>query len=83
MKEIKWRIFFVILLYIVLCLLLSSCATHKDVIVTTNNYIQEDFDYDCLENDKTFTEIIVCYQAQIKAERLQNQVTNKLINENQ
>lgn len=83
MKEIKWRIIIVFAIYAILCLMLSSCSITKETIVTTNNYIQEDFDYDCLENNKTFSEIILCYQAQIKAEQLQNDITNKLILENQ
>ena len=62
-------------------LILSACTFSKPTIISTNNIIQTNYDYNCLTNDKTFTEIIICYQAQDKAEKAQNKITNELIQE--
>lgn len=70
-KKILYILFFI--------LILSGCTTEKNVIISTNNYIQSDYDYNCLSNDKTFTQIIICYQKQDKAEKAQNKLTNEMI----
>lgn len=69
---------------LLLCLLvLCGCTseTHQATIINTNQFIQEDYDYMCLDGTKTFTQIIVCYQTQDKSEKAQNHITNKLIKE--
>lgn len=70
------------LLIVVLFLFTFSCingCTTKTTVISTNNFIQTDYNYNCLEGDKTFTQIILCYQTQDKAEKVQNKVTNELI----
>ena len=59
---------------------LTNCSTDKTFIISTNQFIQQNYDYNCLETNKTFTEIILCYQLQDKAEKEQNVLTNELIN---
>ena len=69
---------YLLLLFI---LVLSACTFSKPTIISTNNFIQTNYDYNCLDDSKTFTEIIICYQAQDKAEKAQNKITNELIQE--
>jgi len=66
-----------ILLLLLLCL--TACSTTKPIVISTNNYIQTNYDYNCLSDDKTFTQIIMCYQKQDKAEKAQNKLTNDMI----
>lgn len=68
-----------ILFIVILILILTACTTSKPVIISTNNYIQTDYNYNCLSDDKTFTQIIICYQKQDKAEKAQNKLTNEMI----
>lgn len=67
---------------IVTLLALIGCTTTKPTVIQTNKFIQTDYDYNCLTGDKTFSEIILCYQAQDKAEKAQNKITNQLIAKN-
>lgn len=64
---------------IVILLALMGCTINKPTVIQTNQFIQTDYDYKCLIGDKTFSEIILCYQAQDKAEKAQNAITNQLI----
>lgn len=64
---------------LVILLALMGCTQTKPTIIQTNKFIQTDYDYNCLQGDKTFSEIILCYQAQDKAEKAQNAITNALI----
>lgn len=67
-------------LYLLLFLLLFGCAeTETTTIINTNQLSQDDYDYMCLDGTKTFTQIILCYQAQDKAEKIQNKITNDLL----
>lgn len=59
--------------------ILTGCTTEQTVLISTNQFTQTNYDYNCLENDKTFTEIILCYQTQDNAEKAQNKITNDLI----
>lgn len=59
--------------------MLFGCTSTEQVNVSTNNLVQTDYDYQCLDGTKTFTQIIVCYQAQDKAEKVQNKITNELL----
>ena len=52
--------------------ILCSCSLCKVPVVSN-------YDFNCLTGDKTFSEIIICYQEQDKAEKIQNEVTNKII----
>lgn len=65
----------------VILLALTGCTQVKPNVIHTNKFIQTDYDYNCLAGDKSFSEIILCYQAQDKAEKAQNDITNKLIKE--
>lgn len=64
---------------LVILLALMGCTIEKPNVIQTNNFIQTDYDYKCLVGDKTFSEIILCYEAQDKAEKAQNKITNELI----
>lgn len=72
----KYLLIFVLFLFAFSCI--NGCTT-KTTVISTNNFIQTDYNYNCLEGDKTFTQIILCYQTQDKAEKVQNKVTNELI----
>ena len=61
--------------------LLCGCSVKQNQI-SINSYIQTDYDYQCLDESKTFTQIITCYQLQDKAEKEQNRITNKMILQN-
>ena len=69
------RYIFVLVSLFILC----SCSLCKVPVVSTNEFIQTNYDFNCLASDKTFSEIIICYQEQDKAEKIQNEVTNKMI----
>lgn len=68
-----------ICLYIFIILLLIGCSSTKQEIINVNNYLQTNYDYNCLDGTKTFTQIILCYQEQDEAEKTQNEITNDLI----
>lgn len=72
----KYLLIAILFLFAFSCI--SGCTT-KTTVISTNNFIQTDYNYNCLEGDKTFTQIILCYQTQDKAEKVQNKVTNELI----
>lgn len=74
-KQIYIYIFWIIVVF----LALTGCTQVKPNIIETNKFIQTDYDYNCLQGDKTFSEIIICYQTQDKAEKAQNAITNALI----
>lgn len=74
---IKIALFFIFL--IMLCLVVG-CTFDKPEVISTNRFLQTDYDYDCLSSDKTFSEIIICQQKQDAAEKTQNHITNELIN---
>lgn len=62
-----------------LILFLTACTSNKTECISTNAFLQEDYEYMCLDGTKTFSQIIICYQAQDKAEKTQNKITNDLI----
>ena len=68
-------------LYLIILGPISGCTTQTTNVISTNKFIQTDYDYDCLAGDKTFTQIIICYQKQDAAEKTQNHITNDLINQ--
>ena len=72
-------LFFRLCLYVLVILLLLGCSMDKQEIINTNTYLQTNYDYNCLDGTKTFTEIILCYQKQDEAEKTQNEITNDLI----
>lgn len=68
-----------LLICFLLLMLLCNCSVNRINQIQTNSYIQVDYDYDCLDGKKTFTEIILCYQTQDKAEKAQNKLTNEML----
>lgn len=80
------KFFSLLILFLIAFLLLmcvSGCTTNKQVVISTNNYIQTDYDFNCLSDDKTFSAIILCYQKQDKAEKAQNKLTNNMVKKDQ
>lgn len=60
------------------CLVLSGCFS--DTVIHTNNmYYQTDYNYFCFDGDKTWSQIVICLDAENKAEKAQNKVTNDLL----
>lgn len=67
------------ILTLISVLILCSCSICKNNIIQTNQFIQTNYDFNCLDDNKTLSEIILCYQEQDKAEKSQNNITNKLL----
>ena len=77
--KILCRILGLWIFFLFLFSMLFGCTSTTQVNISTNNLVQTDYDYQCLDGTKTFTQIIVCYQAQDKAEKVQNKITNELL----
>lgn len=61
-------------------LFLSSCSLFtKPTMISNNMYYQTDYNYFCLDGNKTWSEIVVCLNTQNRAERAQNKVTNDIL----
>jgi len=71
-----------VLVIIVGGFLLSGCTTKQTNVISTNNFRQKNYDMQCLDGTKTFSQIIVCLQATIDKEHAQNNITNDLIDNN-
>lgn len=82
MKKFFSSLIFLLIAFLLL-VCVSGCTTNKPVIISTNNYIQTDYDFNCLSGDKTFSAIILCYQKQDKAEKAQNKLTNDMVKKDQ
>lgn len=68
-------------LYLLILGPISGCTTQTTNVISTNKFVQTDYDYNCLDGSKSFTQIIICYQKQDAAEKAQNKITNDLINQ--
>ena len=69
-----------IAILIFFCLMLFGCSWfNSTTTINTNQYYQQDYNYFCLEEGKTWSQIVVCLNAEGKAERTQNQITNDLL----
>lgn len=75
MREICGFIGLTVLFLFLFGMMLSGCTINKTDTISTNNLIQTDYDYNCLDGTKTFTQIILCYQTQDKAEKSQSELT--------
>lgn len=73
------RSLYISLIILAILLLIGCSDTQNQIIIQTNQFTQTNYDYNCLTEDKTFSEIILCYQAQDSAEKEQNNITNDLI----
>lgn len=63
-------------------LFLSSCSLFtKPTVISNNMYYQTNYNYFCLDGDKTWSQIVVCLKAESDAEKAQNKVTNDLLSE--
>lgn len=63
-------------------LFLSSCSLFtKPTVISNNMYYQTDYNYFCLDGDKTWSQIVVCLKTESDAEKAQNKVTNDLLSE--
>ncbi len=77
---IKKIILFIILLFF--CLMLVGCSWFSSSKpIQTNQFYQTDYNYFCLEEGKTWSQIVVCLNAEGNAERAQNKVTNDLLDQ--
>lgn len=73
--------------FVIICLLtafacsfLTGCSWfNKSTTINTNQFYQTDYNYFCFEGDKTWSQIVVCLDAQSKAERTQNKITNDML----
>ena len=64
-------------------LMLAGCSWFGSTnVIETNKFYQQDYNYFCYEEGKTWSQIVVCLTAEGKAERTQNKVTNDLLDEN-
>lgn len=67
---------------VVFSLFLSSCSLFtRPNVISNNMYYQTDYNYHCLDGDKTWSQIVVCLKAESDAEKAQNKVTNDLLSE--
>lgn len=78
-----FRVIFLYIISVFEVLILVGCTNTEVRPIYTNEYVQKDYDYHCLDGTKTFTQIIVCYQTQDNAEKAQNKITNDLILQDQ
>lgn len=74
------KILIILFWFMLLIVPIAGCTTQTTHVISTNKFIQTNYDYGCLDGDKTFTQIIICYQKQDAAEKTQNKITNDLIN---
>ena len=72
----KWLMLFIISVFF--CFMLTGCAKTPTTI-KNNQFYQTDYDYMCFENDKTWSEIVICLNAESQAEKVQNKITNDLL----
>lgn len=80
MKKLIKIILCVILLFF--CLMLAGCSWfNTTTTINTNQFYQTDYNYYCLDGDKTWSQIVVCLKAESDAEKAQNKVTNDLLSE--
>lgn len=69
---------------VVFSLFLSSCSLFtKPTVISNNMYYQTDYNYFCLEEGKTWSQMVTCLVAENKAERTQNKITNDMLAENE
>ena len=61
-------------------LMLAGCSLFNSTnTINTNQYYQTDYNYFCLDGDKTWSQIVVCLKAEDDAEKTQNRVTNEML----
>lgn len=80
MKKLIKIILCIVLLFF--CLMLAGCSWfNTTTTINKNQFYQTDYNYFCLDGDKTWSQIVVCLKAESDAEKAQNKVTNDLLSE--
>lgn len=79
---LKKLMLFVIFLFFALILVGCSWFGTTTTTLATNQYYQTDYNYFCFDGDKTWSQIVICLDAESKAEKAQNKVTNELLDQN-
>lgn len=71
----------VVPVWIIFCAIMMICIVGctPQTNIQTNKLYQTNYDYMCLDEPKTFSEIITCMQLQNNAERIQNNITNEIL----
>lgn len=71
-----------LIILVFFCMMLVGCSWFNSTnTIQTNQFYQQDYDYFCLEEGKTWSQIVVCLNAENKAERTQNKITNELLDQ--
>ena len=69
-----------ILIIVLFSLMLVGCSWFNgNTTINTNQYYQQDYEYFCLDGDKTWSQIVVCLNTENSAERTQNHITNEML----
>lgn len=70
-----------LLIAVIFCLLCVGCS--KEVSdISVNNYRQTNYStLHCFDGSKTFSQIIICQKEVDKKEKMQNNVTNSMLDE--
>ena len=72
-----------LLIIVFFSLMLVGCSWFGSTnTIQTNQFYQTDYNYFCFEEGKTWSQIVVCLNAEGKAERTQNKITNELLDQN-
>lgn len=70
------------IIFVFFCLMLVGCSWFgTTTTINTNQYYQTDYNYFCLDGDKTWSQIVVCLKAEDDAEKAQNKITNELLDQ--
>ncbi|MBO4622541.1 MAG: hypothetical protein J5691_01505 [Bacilli bacterium] len=71
-----------LIILVFFCLMLVGCSWFSTTTtINTNQYYQTDYNYFCLDGDKTWSQIVVCLKAEDDAEKAQNKITNELLDQ--
>ena len=76
---LKKLILILIIAFFILMLTGCSWFGGSNTTVNVNQYYQTDYNYFCFDGDKTWSQIVVCLDAENKAEKAQNKVTNDML----
>ncbi len=61
--------------------MLFGCNRATNNTINTNQFYQTDYEYFCFDGTKTWSQLVLCLDAENKAEKAQNKVTNELLSE--
>lgn len=63
-------------------IMLFGCTKTTPTVLDYNSFYQTDYEYFCFDGNKTWSQIVVCLDAENKAEKTQNKITNDLLSQN-